>query len=210
MLNLSRPASRYLQLQQRTHIRHFYRVRMVGAAKSRGKSRSGTEQHQDPIVAEEIEGTSNPQISNPMPTSKRTNACKLKKPCLNTTAPTHNAVTELMGAKKPKPTPGPAETPSKPVKRGFDARNGLGLYIEHPEKNPEGLVVEYDDDFVVINDKFPKARYPLTSPQSLYGPNADVIVCTSSSSHVNQSTTTHTLYICSPPTRPSWPKCKNA
>jgi aprataxin len=64
-----------------------------------------------------------------------------------------------MSAKKPKPTPEPAEAPPKPVKRGFDARDGLGLYIAHPEQNPEGLVVEYDDDFVVIRDKFPKARY---------------------------------------------------
>jgi aprataxin len=32
------------------------------------------------------------------------------------------------------------------------------VYIAHPEANPEGLVVEYDDDFVVIADKFPKAR----------------------------------------------------
>jgi aprataxin len=40
----------------------------------------------------------------------------------------------------------------------FNARDGLGIYIEHPELNPEGRVVEYDDDFVVINDKYPKAR----------------------------------------------------
>lgn len=64
-----------------------------------------------------------------------------------------------MSAKKPKPTPEPVEPSVKPVKRGFDARDGLGTYIEKPETNPEGLVVEYDDDFVVINDKFPKARY---------------------------------------------------
>jgi aprataxin len=76
-------------------------------------------------------------------------------------AHTHNAVTELMSAKKLKPATEPAEAPSKPVKRGFDARNGLGLYIEHPENNPEGLVVDYDDDFVVINDKFPKASVHL-------------------------------------------------
>ena len=38
-----------------------------------------------------------------------------------------------------------------------DPRDGLSIYIEHPEKNPEGRVVEYDDDFVVINDKYPKS-----------------------------------------------------
>lgn len=68
-----------------------------------------------------------------------------------------------MSAKKPKPTPKSAEAAPKPVKQGFDARDGLKVYIEHPEKNPEGLVVEYDDEFVVIRDKFPKARYPFYS-----------------------------------------------
>lgn len=64
-----------------------------------------------------------------------------------------------MSAKKIKPDAKSAETAAKPTKRGFDARDGLGVYIEHPEKNPEGLVVDYDDEFVIINDKFPKARY---------------------------------------------------
>ncbi|KAF3037272.1 aprataxin-like protein [Didymella heteroderae] len=117
---------------------------MAEATQSQGKSRSRAEQHQDPIVAEEIEGTSEPQASATSATSKRT-----------------NAFTELMSAKKPKQTPEPAAVSAKAVRRGFDARDGLGLYIEHPEKNPEGLVVEYDDDFVVINDKFPKASVHL-------------------------------------------------
>ena len=34
----------------------------------------------------------------------------------------------------------------------------LGVYLEHPEQNPEGRIVDFDDDFVVIKDKFPKAR----------------------------------------------------
>jgi aprataxin len=34
----------------------------------------------------------------------------------------------------------------------------LGVYIESPETNPENKVLEYDDDFVVITDKYPKAR----------------------------------------------------
>lgn len=63
-----------------------------------------------------------------------------------------------MSAKKPNLSAEPAEQVTKPMKRGFDARNGLGLYIDRPETNPEGLVVEFDDDFVVIKDKFPKAR----------------------------------------------------
>ncbi|KAJ4349247.1 aprataxin-like protein [Ascochyta clinopodiicola] len=94
------------------------------------------------MTAEEIESTGISRLPTATTTAKRT-----------------NAFTELMSAKKPKSTAQAAETPAKPVKRGFDARDGLGLYIEKPETNPEGLVVEYDDDFVVINDKFPKASY---------------------------------------------------
>jgi aprataxin len=67
-------------------------------------------------------------------------------------------------SKKPKPTAVPAEdAPETPkeartaVKR-FDPRDGLGVYVDKPEDNPEGRVIEYDDDFVVINDKYPKAR----------------------------------------------------
>ena len=40
----------------------------------------------------------------------------------------------------------------------LNPRNGLGIYLESPETNPEGRVIAYDDDFVVINDKYPKAR----------------------------------------------------
>lgn len=74
-------------------------------------------------------------------------------------------VAELMSSakKKPKPTAdvGPSSTleKAKNVVKGFDPRNGLGAYLEKPETNPEGEIVEYDDDFVVIRDKFPKARY---------------------------------------------------
>ncbi|KAF1933294.1 HIT-like protein [Didymella exigua CBS 183.55] len=111
---------------------------------TKNNSRTRKEQRQDPIVAEEIDGMSKPQASNTTTASKRT-----------------NAFAELMSAKKPKPGLVSAEAPVKPLKWDLDARNGLGLYIEHPEKNPEGLVVEYDDDFVVINDKFPKASVHL-------------------------------------------------
>lgn len=67
----------------------------------------------------------------------------------------------MSSSKKPKATVA-AEQPPKPVARGFNARDGLGVYIANPEANPEGLVVEYDDDFVLIRDKFPKARYTLS------------------------------------------------
>jgi aprataxin len=83
------------------------------------------------------------------------------------------AVAELMSAsKKPKPEPKakpeltaedvePSSTleKAKNALRGWDPRHGLGVYLDKPETNPEGRIVEYDDDFVVIRDKFPKARY---------------------------------------------------
>jgi aprataxin len=67
-------------------------------------------------------------------------------------------------SKKPKPPPTPAadspDTSKKAAKpsKGWNPRDGLGIYIESPETNPEGRVLEYDDDFVVITDKYPKAR----------------------------------------------------
>jgi aprataxin len=71
----------------------------------------------------------------------------------------------MSSSKKPKATA--PKQPPKPSVWGFNARDGLGVYIAHPEANPEGLVVEYDDDFVVIADMFPKARYALYLPPSL-------------------------------------------
>lgn len=84
---------------------------------------------------------------------------------------THRPVTELMSAsKKTKPMPAPtAEDPpltstlwrDKNKRQGWDPRDGLGVYIQSPETNPEGRIVSYDDDFVVIRDKFPKASVHL-------------------------------------------------
>lgn len=70
----------------------------------------------------------------------------------------------MAASKKPEPIVDTGKTSPKiltdtmTVSRKVDLRDGLGIYIKHPEANPEGRVVEYDDDFVVINDKFPKAR----------------------------------------------------
>lgn len=115
-----------------------------------------------------------------------------------------------MSAKKPKPTTDPAKAPANSAKRSFDARNGLGVYIERPETNPEGLVVEYDDDFVVVNDKFPKARYsrpcPCPDEDQLLTPIAYI----SSSFHATPHTTTNTLSASSRATLPSSQKYGNA
>jgi aprataxin len=69
----------------------------------------------------------------------------------------------MSSSKKPKHTADDVEPSSALAKaqnalKGWDPRNGLGIYIDKPETNPEGLVVEYDDDYVVIRDKYPKAR----------------------------------------------------
>lgn len=69
----------------------------------------------------------------------------------------------MSSSKKPKPTAEDHEPAGplgqvKNVIEGFDPRNSLGVYLEHPEQNPEGRIVDFDDDFVVIKDKFPKAR----------------------------------------------------
>ena len=45
-----------------------------------GKNDSVQEQSQDPILAEEIEGTSKPEVSNKAFASKRTNACMSNLP----------------------------------------------------------------------------------------------------------------------------------
>jgi aprataxin len=40
-------------------------------------------------------------------------------------------------------------------------RDGLGIYISHPEQNPENAVISYDSSFVVIRDKYPKSSVHL-------------------------------------------------
>jgi aprataxin len=96
---------------------------------------------------------------------------ELRKRSLN------SPVTELMSsAKKPKPTqkPPPPLQPTmlNQAKKWMGPRDELFMYIEHPEQNPGGAVIEYDDDFVVIQDKYPKATvHMLLMPRSpeLYG-----------------------------------------
>ncbi|KAF1949827.1 HIT-like protein [Byssothecium circinans] len=125
----------------------------------------------DPLTSEELRGTA--ASNKPQPAN---DASSIKRP---------NAFTELMSsAKKQKPTSAPitAEDAPKPSKKeqqeegawktyvgryGLGAwkthvgRYGLGAYIEHPERNPDGRVIDYDDEFVVINDKYPKASVHL-------------------------------------------------
>lgn len=132
--------------------------------------------------------------------SKRPNACTSitivsRKRALN------SPVTELMSARTKKPR---AETPPPPPKGVFDARDGLIVYIEHPERNPEGRIVEYDDDFVVVRDKFPKARYlhPFLQKEKTYLDRIGITTChyfvalTSSFSPTTQKDLHRVLYRC--------------
>jgi hypothetical protein len=154
MLKPKKPVTKFFQCNPLINRRHpRWQKRQIASARARAEPSSTKTQYWQ---KKSTEHQSPKHQANPPHRSEQTRVCSTSIPHH---ANTNNAVTELMSAKKPKPTPEPAEAPPKPVKRGFDARDGLGLYIAHPEQNPEGLVVEYDDDFVVIRDKFPKARY---------------------------------------------------
>jgi aprataxin len=152
------------------------------------------------MTAEELAQAAEPNATEQTTdtaTSKRPNACKSSSPHTTTPPQLTAPVTELMSAaKKPKPD-ATSTSPAKETKEKANpifGRDGLWIYIDHPEKNPEGRVVEYDDDFVVIRDKFPKARY--AQPFPLYksckhrrtNPKLTTPACTSSSSPERKTT----------------------
>lgn len=78
-------------------------------------------------------------------------------------------VSELM-AKKPKPAiPTPSSSSSRPSHghKAFPDRMGLGAYLEDPASYPASRVIYHNDNFVAINDKFPKATvHTLLLPRS--------------------------------------------
>ncbi|CAM1508408.1 Fc.00g052560.m01.CDS01 [Cosmosporella sp. VM-42] len=76
-----------------------------------------------------------------------------------------NAFTELMSTKR-KHSPGPPP-PQRSRGNPFRDRMGLGAYLEDPTAYPPSRVIYHTDDFVVINDKFPKALiHTLLLPRS--------------------------------------------
>ncbi|KAL5408878.1 hypothetical protein PMIN03_006280 [Paraphaeosphaeria minitans] len=106
------------------------------------------------ITGEEIMGDVAPQTSadSDMPATQ--------KP--------RNAFAELMSKSKPSvkavnENTNKGRPSSRPASgfKNFNGRNGLGIYMQYPERNPEGRVIEYDDEFVVIQDKYPKASVHL-------------------------------------------------
>ncbi|KAF2190132.1 HIT-like protein [Zopfia rhizophila CBS 207.26] len=100
----------------------------------------------DAITAEEITGTAVPKDGIEAMTHKRP-----------------NAFTELMAPKKSKPSSPPTPKPSSSTSytKVFKERSGLGAYIENPESYPPSRVILYDDDWVVINDLYPKSSVHL-------------------------------------------------
>ncbi|KAK8189405.1 HIT-like domain-containing protein [Phyllosticta capitalensis] len=71
-----------------------------------------------------------------------------------------NAFTELMSRKQAKNTSSQDQKSRKSTTVGtrvFPGAHGLGAYIAAPERFGKDRVIEWDDDFVVIHDLYPKA-----------------------------------------------------
>ncbi|KAF9881961.1 histidine triad nucleotide-binding protein [Colletotrichum karsti] len=82
-----------------------------------------------------------------------------------TPAAPKNAFTELMTRKR-KPEP-PAAPPKSSRGKFFKSRDGLGIYIDDPASFPASRVIYHNDDFVAINDLYPKASvHTLLLPRS--------------------------------------------
>jgi len=110
-----------------------------------------------------------PEYPSTSPPKKRLNACTShtiphsQDSSLLNHKSNLTTVTHLMSPKpKPTPTPDDAPPPSTLQKlKNLDPRNGLGIYLTHPSTNPESRVISFDNDFVLIRDKFPKASVHL-------------------------------------------------
>ncbi|KAI1075884.1 HIT-like protein [Whalleya microplaca] len=79
-----------------------------------------------------------------------------------------NAFTELM-APKPKPVAPAKELAStrSAHTKSFKDRDGLGAYTDDPASFPPDRVISYNDDFVAINDMYPKSTvHTLLLPRS--------------------------------------------
>lgn len=70
--------------------------------------------------------------------------------------------------KAPKEDPKPLSSTRAPViMRSFRDRDGLGVYTHDPKSFPPSRVIYYDDDFVAINDMWPKSTvHTLLLPRS--------------------------------------------
>ncbi|OHE93209.1 HIT domain-containing protein [Colletotrichum orchidophilum] len=78
-----------------------------------------------------------------------------------------NAFAELMTRKR-KPEPISEPTKASRNKPSYRSRDGLGVYIENPSSFPASRVIYHNDEFVAINDLYPKASvHTLLLPRSL-------------------------------------------
>lgn len=74
-----------------------------------------------------------------------------------------SSVTELMSSKtkQPKQTQPKKQNGFQKLGSKFNLRDGLGVYLDHPETFPSSVVIYYNDDFVAINDLYPKSSLHL-------------------------------------------------
>lgn len=66
-------------------------------------------------------------------------------------------VSELMSTKRKAPEPPPSKSKRPNNSSSFNRKDGLGQYILNPKKYPPSTVLYYDDNFVAINDLYPKS-----------------------------------------------------
>ncbi|KAL8853916.1 MAG: hypothetical protein Q9221_001223 [Calogaya cf. arnoldii] len=103
---------------------------------------------QDAVTGEEISGTTIPP-STPGKSESNESA--------------RNAFSELLSPSKQssKQHKSPAKPRAPPALTTFSGRAGLGAYTAAPESFPTSRVISYDDNFVTINDLYPKSSIHL-------------------------------------------------
>ncbi|OLN95441.1 Aprataxin-like protein [Colletotrichum chlorophyti] len=80
--------------------------------------------------------------------------------------PLRNAFTELMTRKR-KPESTPPEPSRASRNKPYRSRDGLGAYLDNPSSFPASRVIFHNEDFVAINDLYPKASiHTLLLPRS--------------------------------------------
>ncbi|KAL8731371.1 MAG: hypothetical protein Q9166_003463 [cf. Caloplaca sp. 2 TL-2023] len=113
---------------------------------------------QDSVTGEEISSTTIPP-STPSKGQSNVpgrNACSFPEVFAMRPSADLMPVSELLSPKKPslKPSSRPHAPPTLTT---FDGRAGLGAYTAAPESFPTSRVISYSDDFVTINDLYPKS-----------------------------------------------------
>ncbi|KAL8758167.1 MAG: hypothetical protein Q9199_001704 [Rusavskia elegans] len=102
----------------------------------------------DAVTGEEISSTTIPPST---PSKSQSNE------------PARNAFSELLSPSKKssKQHKSPPKPHAPPALTTFSGRAGLGAYTAAPESFPTSCVISYDDEFVTINDLYPKSSIHL-------------------------------------------------